>query len=338
VGAVSPAGWSAADLVNALTAGAPVSVVDWARPGRPVHLKARRVPGPVGDFALLRHPRLRRASPISRFAAAAAFEALGADAAAVREGARRLGIVFCVMAGCVNYSSRFYQEVLQDPATASPLIFPETVFNAPASHLAAVLGTTEINYTLVGDDSTLLQGLAIAAGWLVEKRIDGCLVIAAEEGDWLTAEAMQLFDPGTIVSEGAGAIYLRANAEEASRKEPGIELEGITALHAYRSGLPRAEQVRRVRLELESLGPATGLFDSRTGGGVRWNPEVAAWADWEGTCSSARLILGDAFCAGTAWQIIAATDALRRGTTKRAFVSVAGCNQAAGGLSLRRGG
>ncbi len=56
------------------------------------------------------------------------------------------------------YSRRFYEEVLRDPATASPLIFPETVFNAPASHLAAFLGTTAINYTLVGDEGTFLAG------------------------------------------------------------------------------------------------------------------------------------------------------------------------------------
>ena len=71
------------------------------------------------------------------------------------------------MSGSVNYSRRFYDETLKDPATASPLVFPETVFNAPASHLAALLGTTAINYTLVGDPGTFLQGIALAADWLL---------------------------------------------------------------------------------------------------------------------------------------------------------------------------
>jgi 3-oxoacyl-(acyl-carrier-protein) synthase len=74
--------------------------------------------------------------------------------------------VVCVFSGCVNYSSRFYSETLKDPATASPLVFPETVFNAPASHLSAFLGNSAINYTLVGDSGTFLIGLAMAAQWL----------------------------------------------------------------------------------------------------------------------------------------------------------------------------
>src|SRR4029079_15259432 len=121
--------------------------------------------------------RLRRSSPISHFVVGAALEALGTDAPAVSAGPLRLGIVLWGMSGCVNYSRRFYDEVLKDPATAIPLVFPETVFNAPASHLAALLGTTAVNYTLVGDPGTFLQGLALAADWLSAKRVDGCLVV-----------------------------------------------------------------------------------------------------------------------------------------------------------------
>ncbi len=95
----------------------------------------------------------------------------------------QLGIIVGVMAGNVTYSRRFYEEVLHNPATASPLIFPETVFNAPASHLAAFLGAKVIGYTLVGDDGTFLQGLALAAQWLADDKVDACVVIGAEETD-----------------------------------------------------------------------------------------------------------------------------------------------------------
>ena len=42
----------------------------------------------------------------------------------------------------IRYSERFFGEVLENPATASPMLFPETVMNAPASHMAAYLGCT----------------------------------------------------------------------------------------------------------------------------------------------------------------------------------------------------
>lgn len=125
---------------------------------------------------------------------AAAWEALGPrDPQAVSPESPRLGIVVCVMSGSVIYSRRFFDEVLKSPATASPVLFPETVYNAPASHLAAMLGAEGRNYTLVGDPSAFLAGLGIAAGWMLNGDAESALVVGVEETDWLTAEAWELF-------------------------------------------------------------------------------------------------------------------------------------------------
>src|SRR5213592_3515692 len=209
IGAVSPAGWGVLPLRETLAKGEPLSVRELARPGWTRSLRVRPVPPPSPRPNFLAHARLRRTSPITQYAVAAAIEALGEDAACVSNGSLRLGIIICVMTGCVNYSRRFYDETLKDPATASPLVFPETVFNAPASHLAALLGTTGINYTMVGDPGIFLQGLAIAGDWLLAGRVDGCLVVGAEEIDWLTADAYGLFARKIILSAGAGAVYVR---------------------------------------------------------------------------------------------------------------------------------
>ena len=109
----------------------------------------------VPDSALtsLAHPRLRRASVISRFAAAAGLEALQAAGIKMNsEKAERIALIFAVSNGGVIYTKRFYRDVVETGAqSASPLLFPETVFNAPASHLAAILGITGTTYTLIGD-------------------------------------------------------------------------------------------------------------------------------------------------------------------------------------------
>ena len=96
------------------------------------------------------HPRLRRASAISRFAAAAGLGAI-ADAE-VAPNLERTAVVFAISNGGVIYTRRFYSEIVKAGAqSASPLLFPETVFNAPASHLAAILGICGASYTVVGD-------------------------------------------------------------------------------------------------------------------------------------------------------------------------------------------
>src|SRR5688500_17168315 len=221
IGAVSPAGWGVAPLRDAIRAAVPLGHKDFARPGWQKPLPVRQVPAPASRPSFLTHARLRRTSPISHHVVAAALEALGEDAPKINS--LRVGIVVCVMSGCVNYSRRFYDEVLRDPATASPLIFPETVFNAPSSHLASLLGSTALNYTLVGDPGTFLQGLALAAQWLAAEELDGCLVAGAEELDWLTADAYQLFSREIIVADGAGAVYLTKNS-----MRQGVRLACVT--------------------------------------------------------------------------------------------------------------
>ena len=68
--------------------------------------------------------------------------------------AARLAVIFAVASGSVVYTRRFYEQVTKQGAkAASPMLFPETVYNAPASHLAALLGIDGATYTLVGDNS-----------------------------------------------------------------------------------------------------------------------------------------------------------------------------------------
>jgi 3-oxoacyl-(acyl-carrier-protein) synthase len=271
------------------------------------------------------HSRLRRASPIAQYAVGAAFEALGADAGSPATLSSSLGIVVCAMSGCVNYSRRFYDETLKDPATASPLVFPETVFNAPASHLASLLGLNAINYTLVGDPGTFLQGIALAADWLLSRRVDGCLVIGAEESDWLTTEAYRLFDRSVIASEGAGAVYLR--------RDPGhdstAQLRAVTDPHLFTKTQSRAQAAARARAELGPRSPAHVLCDGTLGISRLDSPEETAWSDWTGARLSPKKVLGEGLMAGAAWQCVAAIDALRDGGHPAAIVSIVGSNQQA---------
>jgi hypothetical protein len=254
-------------------------------------------------------------------------EALGEDAARVQAGALRLGIVVCVMTGNVNYSRRFYEETLKDPATASPLIFPETVFNAPASHLAAYLNSDTASYTLVGDDGMFLQGLALAADWLMNGKTDACVVIGAEETDWIVSDAVRLFHRETIHSGGAGALYLQ-------RKEPPasvVEMDGITDAFSFTHRQPRDEAARRMRAQLPGAAPNELLCPGTQGLPRADAAENAAWQDWTGPRRMPKAVLGEAFVASAGWQCVLACDALRRREFAAANVSVVGANQQAVG-------
>ncbi len=241
-GAVSPAGWGVAPFLAAFEGGEPLPVEFRARPGREdAPSRVRAVPKPETKLPFLRDPRMRRTSPVGRFAVGAALEALGeARAQSVRDGALRLGVVTTLFCGCVNYSQRFYREVLDDPHTASPIIFPETVFNAPSSHLSAMLGSHSVNYTMIGDTAEFLCGLEVAAAWLLNREVDVCLIVCGEEFDWLTAEAMELFQPGCVMGEGAAALCLEL------AHEPEVGLRQIAGPELITARQPRREAARRV--------------------------------------------------------------------------------------------
>ena len=327
-GAISPAGWGSSRLMEAVVAQRRVVPSELIRPNCSKTLPVNRVPPPETRPAFLSHPRMRRASPISQFAVGAALEAVGPDKSHIAEGALRLGILFCAFTGSVNYSRRFYAEVLTNPAGASPLLFTETVFNAPASHLAAVLGSPAITYTLVGDQGEFIKALALAAQWLEEEQVDACLVVGAEEADWLTADALRMFSPDLVAAEGSAAVYLR-------REPSAIELRSVSDAHLYRRPSGRTEAASRLG---ESFGRGDGAGDLLCDGlaGTRDDDsEAKAWSDWNGHRISVRSLLGEGFAAMGGWQAVAAVESLRSGRATRGIVSVVGGNLQAIGAEFQ---
>lgn len=302
-------------------------------PGRSFEgaMPVRRVPKPSERLPLLSHPRLRRSSPISHFAAAAAVEAMGSTPQAAGD---RTGVIFTLLNGCVNYSGRFYGEVLRDPSTASPILFPETVFNAPASHLATVLGLSGPAFTLIGDSAQFIPGLEMAVQWLLDDAVDACLVIGAEEVDPLTAGALRLLAPGAILSEGAGALLLVRDGAG-----PSIHsIAGPVSFRALTSRAVRLAAALELRKVMEPIPPGALLVDDANGCSRCDAAGREAWGNWSGPVQSPRLLLGEAPGASTALQCLAADSAVRRGGYQAAIVSAIGADQQASGLILEAGG
>jgi 3-oxoacyl-(acyl-carrier-protein) synthase len=318
-------------MMEALNSGvpSPVSVLERPLGESFVRTPVRRVPGAPVDMP--KSARLRRASPISKFAAAAATEALGADRIAESLAGRlRVGVIFTLINGCVNYSNRFFGEVLSDPSLASPILFPETVFNAPSSHISAWIGSKAPNDTLLGDESTFLTGLELAAEWVMRGDVDGCLVVAAEESDWLSAEGLRLYSSQLVPSEGAGAVYIEFGSGPVCIEELPDPIP-----YVFRSRLHAVNEIRRL-LSPEDDGK-TLLVDSRAGVSQLDHPEMMAWSGWSGPRCSPKMLLGDGIGAACALQVVFAAESLKSGNCEKAVVSSAGSNQQAAGMVLGGG-
>jgi len=313
------------------------------------------------------HSRLRRASAISRFATAAALDAL--DAAGVKidsQNTEKIALIFAISNGGVIYTKRFYRDIVKEGAqSASPLLFPETVFNAPASHLSAILGITGATYTLLGDGAVGVAAIKMAEDLMANEAIDHCLIVGTEELDWLLCDAYRRWrllraappiEPfskqkrGMILSEGAGAILLA--------REGGFAIE---CTHPGGYFTKRAEAVEILKRILRDLSlREIDLVVSSANGTFVDEAECRALKAVipNALVYTGKPALGESVGAAGLWQIILATQALRSAElppvlhadpamalplplsrtpmtgARRAIVLSCGLNQQAAGLRL----
>jgi 3-oxoacyl-(acyl-carrier-protein) synthase len=313
------------------------------------------------------HPRLRRSSAISRFAVAAGLSALRAGKFDPEKEAARTALIFATSNGGVIYTKRFYHDIVSAGAqAASPLLFPETVFNAPASHLSAILGITGASYTLVGDGAVGILALQMADDLMRTAMLDYCLVVAAEEVDWLLCDAYRKWrllraappiEPfhksprGMILSEGAGAILIG--------REGAVALEQIASGGNFATRRDAAALLRSVFREVNDR--ADILIASANGTFVDRAETEAMGQEFPNICVyTAKPALGEGVAAAALWQVIIAARVLATGQVppvlhaaedsplqisetksentswRHAIVSTCGLNQQVAGLRLSK--
>lgn len=366
MGWVTPLGGALDDVWEKLCAGEEAQAATVPKSlGEPRDYPVFPVP-PETITAAARFPRLRRSSAISRFAVVAGLNAFRDAGLELDEtSAARTALIFAISNGGVIYTKRFFHEIVKDGAgAASPLLFPETVFNAPASHLAAILGLNGASYTLVGDGAVGLLALRMAEDLLANPELDRCLVVGAEEADWLLCDAYRKWrllrtDPpiepfarrprGMILSEGAGALLVT--------REGALTVEKI---HAGGNFARQKDLVRQLGTICGELpGPVDLMIASANGTFIDQAEESAAAAHFPSAAVyTAKPALGEGVAAGALWQVVCAARALRRqqlppllhapsemGLTtarapgakawRRALVTTCGLNQQVAALTLR---
>ena len=366
VGWVTPLGSGTDDVWNRLVAGEVAATEEVSDPLAEKSYFAYRVPQ-AALKSLPPHPRLRRASAISRFAASAGLAAL-ADAGLALDQVKssRFALIFAVANGGVIYTKRFYSDIVKTGAeAASPILFPETVFNAAASHVAAIMGLNGTTYTVVGDGSVGLTGIKMAEDLMSDPSLDYCLVVAAEEADWLLCDAYEKWrllrdDPpigvfekpgkGTILSEGAGAVVLgRAGAIQIAATSAGAHFARRSQAGDV---LAKILKVVGAKEDAVIFGSANGTFvdEAESSALHRIAPS--------GMIHSIKPNVGEGVAASALWQVVAAVQALTTqqlpqpqycGRTQADRLSPAaggrlgevtvlscGLNQQAGGVRLER--
>jgi 3-oxoacyl-(acyl-carrier-protein) synthase len=240
--------------------------------------------------------------------------------------------------GGVIYTRKFYDQVVRE-GSGSPLLFPETVYNAPGSHIAALLGLDGITYTLVGDASAGLAAVALGAQLIETGQVEHCIVAGAEEADWVLCEAYRQWrlssDSGAVeIGSNRGALIADGAAAIVLGRRGGWRLEAVS------EGVPffrRAEAGGSLLAALRQLPGARlcRVISSGNGTFVDGAEQRAVEAVF-GAVSTVypKVSLGDAFGAGALMQIICAVRSLREEPAGSVLVPVIGLNQQAAGALI----
>ena len=216
------------------------------------------------------------------------------------------------------------------------------MYNAPASHLAAMLRVDGATYTLVGDGTVGLQALEFGAQLIATDDADHVLVVAAEEFDAILSEAHGAWrlvpnradappGRGVPLAEGAAAVLLSRDAGNATV----TFAEGRT--HFSRDDAP--EMMRQALAEIADCGVPDVVV---TGANGTWADVAIGVAmasqfpNGKAISLMPKLALGECLGAGALLQVVIALEELRRAGGQRALVVALGWNQQAAAAFIER--
>jgi 3-oxoacyl-(acyl-carrier-protein) synthase len=319
VGCVTPLGPNADSTWRALYEGQSAARVPLSEPLGNRRYFCCSLPAKfVNDVAKL--PRLRRSSTISLMGVAAAQAALAGATASL--GGNSLAIVYAICAGSVGYTRRFYDEVLSAGRFApSPLLFSETVFNGPASHLASVLGVDGEVYTLVGDSAIGLSAVHFATELLeMNPALQHCLVVGTEEMNWALPEAFHSWRMASRTAEfevygsRTGAVFGEAAAAVLLGRNRGLPLLYSNPGNSFFSAADSVECAKKIIAHCVTVagqpdaitGSANGTFADET------ERQAISSLGLSAPVYAYKPALGDALGASAILQIVLACQAVRR--------------------------
>lgn len=285
-----------------------------------------------------RIPRVRRSSVISHLALAAtrrAVEAAGWE----KEMAGRTALFFAASDGGVAYTRRFFDEVLREgPAAASPLLFPETVYNAPTSHLASVLKLDGPALTFVGDSTAACAALEAAEVMLESGEADYCVVAAAEEIDWILCEGYGLWGLSALENQDEKPIFAEcAAALVLARDGRGVKLS-MSPCRTFHGVRELARVLDEESARMLGQNPVDAVMGSDSGSPLgrseeKWVRRICP----DGRYFQPRKVLGESLAASTVCTAVLGAYEAREGGGRCVVCPVSGYNRQVALMMLEAG-
>ncbi|MEV6797618.1 beta-ketoacyl-[acyl-carrier-protein] synthase family protein [Micromonospora rifamycinica] len=188
--------------------------------------------------------KARRMDPLSILSASVVGDLYARHGKPSRAEAESTGIVFATGYGPVTSVSQFHRGVLDSGITgANPLIFPNTVVNAAAGHVAMQYRYRGYTATIANGGTSAVLALQLASRVIARGAAERIVVVIADEFPELAVRTQASLPgytvdgqvrpggrTGMVLSEGAAAIVLESEAAAAARgARPLARIRGFGA-------------------------------------------------------------------------------------------------------------
>jgi 3-oxoacyl-(acyl-carrier-protein) synthase len=163
---------------------------------------------PTDVVAGLKTRRLDRLSVWALVAASLAIKDAGWELGQLDRS--RIGVVCATGLGCIELTEAFLQSAADNGwSQTDPIIFPETLGNSPASHVARCLELSGPNLTLSSKGQAGECALLQAASLLRNRQADQVIAIA---GDTLTRTAYEWYEEAGLLSNAGSRGFIPSEA------------------------------------------------------------------------------------------------------------------------------
>jgi 3-oxoacyl-[acyl-carrier-protein] synthase II len=194
-----------------------------------------KMAGEVLDFKIedfIKNPRWYRIPRISQFALVSANLAISDAKLNIRkEDPSRIGIFFGTCNGPSYSTEQVYQALIEKgPAGVNPILFQETVFNAPVSNISILLGIKGPCIALPIGQASGSYAISIALNYLRNQKIDCAIVGAADEHTKIVHESfsyLKVLSPSDGGEEGSRPFDKTRNGVVLSEGSVFLILESL---------------------------------------------------------------------------------------------------------------
>lgn len=157
--------------------------------------------------------RLRRAAMISKYAIASVKLARD-DAQITISDNNRVSVLTNVTHGALNYTQEFHKSIVTEgPGLQSPVLFSDSVLNAPSSNISLCFGIKGPVHSLIGGTTTVIKSLQLAAQMIRRGFVDKSIIVACEELNELSTHYYSKHGINKI-AEGAGALIVETDTKD----------------------------------------------------------------------------------------------------------------------------